>query len=45
MGSPGWLGALYVDQAGLTFRDPLASAPEVLGLKACAITPTEHENI
>jgi hypothetical protein len=29
----------FVDQAGLEFRDPPASASRVLGLKACATTP------
>ena len=28
-----------VDQAGLELRNPPASASQVLGLKACAITP------
>jgi hypothetical protein len=31
-------GFLSVDQAGLELRNPLASAPQVLGLKACATT-------
>jgi hypothetical protein len=37
--SPGCPGTLSVDQAGLEFRNSLASASRVLGLKACATTP------
>jgi hypothetical protein len=37
--SPGCPGTLFVDQAGLEFRNPLASASRVLGLKACATKP------
>jgi hypothetical protein len=37
--SPGCPGTHFVDQAGLELRDPPASASQVLGLKACAITP------
>jgi hypothetical protein len=36
--SPGCPGTHSVDQAGLEFRDLPASASQVLGLKACAIT-------
>jgi hypothetical protein len=35
---PGCLGTHFVDQAGLELRNPPASASQVLGLKACAIT-------
>jgi hypothetical protein len=38
LSSPGSPGTHSVDQAGLTFRDPFASASQVLGLEACAIT-------
>jgi hypothetical protein len=34
--SPGCPGTHFVDQAGLELRNPLASASQVLGLKACA---------
>ena len=36
--SPGFPGTRSVDQACLKLRDPPASAPRVLGLKACATT-------
>jgi hypothetical protein len=36
--SPGCPGTHFVDQAGLKFRNPLASASRVLGLKACTTT-------
>jgi hypothetical protein len=36
--SPGCPGTHFVDQAGLELRNPLASASQVLGLKACATT-------
>jgi hypothetical protein len=36
--SPGCPGTHTVDQAGLELRNPPASASQVLGLKACAIT-------
>ena len=36
--SPGCPGTHFVDQAGLKLRNPPASAPQVLGLKACATT-------
>jgi hypothetical protein len=36
--SPGCPGTHSVDQAGLELRNPLASASQVLGLKACATT-------
>jgi hypothetical protein len=39
--SPGYPGTPFVDQAGLELRNPPASASQVLGLKACAITPGE----
>jgi hypothetical protein len=38
--SPGCPGTHFVDQAGLELRNPLASASRVLGLKACATTPS-----
>jgi hypothetical protein len=38
--SPGCPGTHSVDQAGLELRNPPASAPQVLGLKACTTTPT-----
>jgi hypothetical protein len=37
--SSGCPGTHSVDQAGLELRNPPASAPQVLGLKACATTP------
>jgi hypothetical protein len=37
---PGCPGTHFVDQAGLEFRNPPASAPRVLGLKACTIMPS-----
>ena len=36
---PGCLGTHSVDQAGLELGDLPASASQVLGLKACTITP------
>jgi hypothetical protein len=39
--SPGCPGTQSVDQAGLEFRNPPASASRVLGLKACVTTPGE----
>jgi hypothetical protein len=36
--SPGCPGTHLVDQAGLEFRNPPASASQVLGLKVCATT-------
>jgi hypothetical protein len=36
--SPGCPGTHFADQAGLKLRNPLASASQVLGLKACATT-------
>jgi hypothetical protein len=36
--SPGCPGTHSVDQAGLKLRNPLASASQVLGLKACTTT-------
>jgi hypothetical protein len=36
--SPGCPETHSVDQAGLELRNPLASASQVLGLKACATT-------
>jgi hypothetical protein len=33
-------GTHFVDQAGLKLRNPPASASQVLGLKACATTPS-----
>jgi hypothetical protein len=38
--SPGCPGTYFVDQAGLELRNPPASASRVLGLKACATTPS-----
>jgi hypothetical protein len=38
--SPGCLGTHFVDQMGLELRNPPASASRVLGLKACATTPS-----
>ena len=32
----------FVDQAGLELGNPPASASQVLGLKACATTPSKH---
>jgi hypothetical protein len=42
--SPGYSGTHFVDQAGLELRNPpaSASASQVLGLKACATTPSVH---
>jgi hypothetical protein len=37
--SPGYPVTHFVDQAGLEFRNPPASASQVLGLKAYATTP------
>jgi hypothetical protein len=39
--SPGCPGTHFVDQAGFKLRNLPASASQVLGLKACATTPTE----
>ena len=36
--SPGCSGTHSVDQTGLEFRNPPASASQVLGLKVCATT-------
>jgi hypothetical protein len=41
--SPGCPGTHFVDQAGLEFRNPPASASRVLGLKACATTLGQKE--
>jgi hypothetical protein len=38
--SPGCSGTHFVDQAGLKLRNLPASASRVLGLKACATTPS-----
>jgi hypothetical protein len=38
--SSGCPGTHFVDQAGLELRNPPASASQVLGLKACATTPS-----
>jgi hypothetical protein len=38
--SPGCPETHSVDQAGLELRNPPASASQVLGLKACATTPS-----
>jgi hypothetical protein len=38
--SLGCPGTHFVDQAGLELRNPPASASQVLGLKACATTPS-----
>ena len=43
--SPGCPGTHFVDQAGLEFRNPPASASQVLGLKACATTAWLHFQI
>jgi hypothetical protein len=40
--SPGCPGTHYVDQAGLELRNPLASASQVLGFKACATTAGQN---
>jgi hypothetical protein len=40
--SPGCPGTYSVDGAGLELRNPPASASQVLGLKACAITARQH---
>jgi hypothetical protein len=37
---PGCPGAHFVDQAGLELRNLPVSASQVLGLKACATTPS-----
>jgi hypothetical protein len=37
--SPSCPGTHFVDQAGLEFRNPPASASRVPGLKVCATTP------
>jgi hypothetical protein len=39
--SPGCLETHFVDQAGLDLRNPPASASRMLGLKACATTPSK----
>ena len=39
--SPGCPGTHFVDQAGLELRNPPASASRMLGLKACATTPSK----
>ena len=41
--SPGCPGTHSVDQAGLELRNPPASASQVLGLKACATTPSTND--
>jgi hypothetical protein len=38
--SPGCPGTHFVDQAGLELRNLPASTSRVLGLKACATTPS-----
>jgi hypothetical protein len=38
--SPGCPGTHFIDQAGLQLRNPLASASQVLGLKACTTMPS-----
>jgi hypothetical protein len=38
---PGCPGTHAVDQVGLKLRNPLASASQVLGLKACATMPSQ----
>jgi hypothetical protein len=38
--SPACPGTHFVDQAGLELRNPPVSASRVLGLKACATTPS-----
>jgi hypothetical protein len=38
--SPGCPGTHSVDEAGLKLRNPPDSASQVLGLKACATTPS-----
>jgi hypothetical protein len=43
--SPGCPGTHFVDQAGLKFRNPPASASQVLGLKACASTARPRKSI
>jgi hypothetical protein len=43
--SPGCPGTHSVDQAGLELRNPPASASQVLGLKACATTPSSALNV
>jgi hypothetical protein len=40
--SSGCPGTHFVDQAGLELRNLPASASGVLGLKACATTPSSH---
>jgi hypothetical protein len=42
--SPGCPETHFVDQAGLEFRNPPASASRVLGLKVCATTPGFDED-
>jgi hypothetical protein len=41
--SPGCPGTHSVDQAGLELRNSPASASQVLGLKACATTPSAFQ--
>jgi hypothetical protein len=43
--SPGCPETHFVDQAGLELRNPPASASQVLGLKACASTPSLYTYI
>jgi hypothetical protein len=43
--SSGCPGTHFVDQAGLELRNPPASASRVLGLKACATTPSYFSHI
>jgi hypothetical protein len=38
--NPGCPGTHFVDQAGLELRNPPVSASQVLGLRACATTPS-----
>jgi hypothetical protein len=41
--SPGCPGTHFVDQAGLELSNPPAFASQVLGLKVCATTPSNHQ--
>jgi hypothetical protein len=43
--SPGCPGTHSVEQAGLEHRNPPASASRVLGLKACATTPSTARDL
>jgi hypothetical protein len=43
--SPGCPGTHFVDQAGLEFRNPPASASRVLGLKACATIARQSQGL